>query len=136
MKFDFTLDQKRYKTSQKELIKAFEKYCLQVKGECERLEIISTTSIKDCRKARDIKSEDYEWDKTFYLMLGFGDFKGWWRPLCHEYKNKTRTSKLLNRLQKLKGISAITVKTSRWKPNAFGNISNRCSINEALRKKN
>ena len=48
MKFQFILDKKRYKTSKKELIKAFKKYCLQVKGNCERLEIISTTSLKDC----------------------------------------------------------------------------------------
>ncbi len=88
LKFDFILDQKRYKTSKKELIKSFKAYCLQVKGDCELLEIISTTSLKDCRRVRDIKSENYEWDETFFLMLGFGDFEGWWRPLCYVYEKR------------------------------------------------
>lgn len=88
MKFRFILDQKSYKTTKKELIKSFKKYCLQVKGNCEFLEIISTTSLKDCRKVRDIKSVDYEWDETFSLMLGFGDFEGWWRPLSCVYKER------------------------------------------------
>lgn len=86
--FDFILDQKRYKTSKKQLIKEFKEYCLLVKGDCERLEIISTTSIKDCRKVRDPEKDGFEWDETFFLMLGFGDFEGWWRPLCYEYERR------------------------------------------------